>query len=174
MEVIPWSGWSRGRNASELTQRSWGGGWEGSPTNLDNIAKLQSRTQPGRALLGLPSPRDSPCTKLCHGRTREKPQSRDPCPKPKCCEPLAEFQECCYWEISHWGDPQPCRAHPVHWQGSSSFPASQGSPAQQLCIPGHGQHPKVCEEQQGDRATPLPAVLHQGMAPKAGLNPQLP
>lgn len=136
MEVIPWS---RGRNASELTQRSWGGGWEGSPTNLDNIAKLQSRTQPGRALLGLPSPRDSPCTKLCHGRTREMPQSRDPCPKPKCCELLAEFQECCYWEISHWGDPQPCRAHPVQWQGWSSFPASQGSPAQQLCIPGQGQ-----------------------------------
>lgn len=85
MEVISSSSRSRGSSVSELTQRSWGGGEEVSPTNLGNIAKLQRRTQPGKALLGLPSPRDSPGTKLSHParpqQNQRKAVAKRPLPK---------------------------------------------------------------------------------------------
>lgn len=101
MAVISSSGWSRGSNASELTQRSRGGGWEVSPMNLENLAKLQSGVQPRKALLGLPSPRDSPSTKLSHPALPQQNQKKNrgqeaPPKNPKGCEPLAELEECCY------------------------------------------------------------------------------
>lgn len=51
------SSWSRGKHVSELTQRPRGGGWEVSPTNMENIAKAQSTNQSSKALLELKQPK---------------------------------------------------------------------------------------------------------------------
>lgn len=89
----------------------------------------------GKALLGIPSPRSAPVT----AEPEKSHNQKTPPQNLRCCEPLAELQECCYLEINHWGDPQQGRAHPVQQQGSSAFLACQGSSAQQLCIPRHGK-----------------------------------
>lgn len=169
MEIISLSGQSRGSNASELTQRSWGAGWEVSPTNLENIAKLQSRTQPGKALLG-PQPSGQPWHKAQLPSLPQQSQAMVKRPLPKIPNPRSPLlQQCCSLFLSHWGDCQPCRAHPVQWQGLRegrevllSSSASQGMEKQ--------KHPKVGKEQQGDRAipVPLPCPEQQGMAPRQG------
>ena len=56
MDVTLLSCWSRGRHVSGLAQRLPGGGWEVSPTNMENIAKPQSMKQPSKALLELQQP----------------------------------------------------------------------------------------------------------------------
>jgi len=56
MDVTLLSCWSRGRHVSGLAQRLPGGGWEVSPTNMENIAKPQSMKQLSKALLELQQP----------------------------------------------------------------------------------------------------------------------
>lgn len=179
MEVISSGSQSRGSNVSGLTQRSWGGGWEVCPTNLENIAKLQRRTQPGKAPLGFPSPRDSPSTKLSQPelpqQNQRKATAKRPLPKmPKMpVSPMLSFRSAVICkevtgDVPSTAEPTLCKGRVLQKAQAPSLPPREvllSSSASQ----GMEKHPKVCEEQQGHRANPnacSPALITREWLPR--------